>query len=275
MLTAPRYDAKVIASALEVDSVTFLGRGTYGDTWRTGDRAVKIICVDGYPPERVAREVGGLSRVDSPNVVRLHGTASVVLDGTERPALYFEYVEGGDLQHQLDTSTRPTPEQATALLLGLLCGVRDLHAAQGTVHRDIKPANVALRDGQWESPVILDLGLAKSTTESTMTIYPGMLGTPLYMAPEQLQGKRARKAADLFAVGVTVRTVLMGVHPFYEAGASYTNDEALARIEAGPAALPDGLLPASVSSVLDLLVAYTEYERGSATSNLRRMGIES
>lgn len=274
MLSTPRYAPDLVASALGADSVTFLGAGAFGDTWRVGDRAVKIICVDGYPPARVAREISGLSRVDSPHVVRLHEAASVVLNGTDRPALFFEYVEGGDLQHRIDASDRPSPDQTVALLRGLLTGVRDLHAADGTVHRDIKPPNVALRDGAWEAPVLLDLGLAKSTTETTMTIYPGLVGTPPFMSPEQLRGTRARKAADLFSVGVTVRTAYSGIHPFYEVGVDYTYDEALARIKAGPAPLPDGL-PDNISSVLDLLVSYAEYERGSATSNLRRMGIES
>jgi serine/threonine protein kinase len=264
----------MIAAALGTDSVTFLGAGTYGDTWRVDDQAVKIICADGYPPARVAREIDGLTRVDSPHVVRLHEAKSVVLDGVERPALFFEYVEGGDLQHRIEGAEQPSASETVELLRGLLTGVRDLHAADGTVHRDIKPANVALRDGKWKDPVLLDLGLAKSATETTLTIYPGMVGTPPYMSPEQLKGQRARKASDLFSVGVTVRTAYTGVHPFYEPGENYTYDEALARIAAGPASLPAGL-PENVSNVLDLLVSEAQFERGSATSNLRRMGMES
>lgn len=274
MLSVPRYEPDVIASALGTDTVTFLGAGTYGDTWHVGDQAVKIICVDGYPPDRVAREINGLTRVDSPHVVRLHNAGSVLLDGIDRPALFFEYVEGGDLQHRIEAAERPSAGEAVGLLRGLLTGVRDLHAADGTVHRDIKPANVALRDGKWENPVLLDLGLAKSATETTMTIYPGMVGTPPYMSPEQLKGQRARKASDLFSVGVTVRTAYAGVHPFYEPGANYTYDEALTQITAGPVSLPAGL-PEDVSNVLDLLVSEAQFERGSATSNLRRMGIAS
>jgi serine/threonine protein kinase len=274
MLGVARYQPEVIAAALGTETATFLGAGTYGDTWRVGYHAVKVICVDGYPPARVAREIDGLTRVSSPYVVRLHNAGSVVLDGKERPALFFEYVEGGDLQHRIESDERPSASETVALLRGLLTGIRDLHAADGTVHRDIKPANVALRDGKWENPVLLDLGLAKSATETTMTLYPGMVGTPPYMAPEQLKGQRARKASDLFSVGVTVRTAYAGIHPFYEPGANYTYDEALARITAGPIPLPEGL-PAPVSSVLDLLVSEPQFERGSATSNLRRMGIES
>jgi serine/threonine protein kinase len=198
VLSTPRYAPDVVASALGADSVTFLGSGAFGDTWCVGDRAVKIICVDGYPPGRVAREISGLSRVDSPHVVRLHEASSVVLNGTDRPALFFEYVEGGDLQHRIDASDRPSPDQTGALLRGLLTGVRDLHAADGTVHRDIKPPNVALRDGKWEAPVLLDLGLAKSTTETTMTVYPGLVGTPPFMSPSNFEGRAPERLQTYF-----------------------------------------------------------------------------
>ncbi len=269
-VSTPRYDATAVAAALGVPSVEFLGAGAFGDTWRAGDRAVKIICVDGYPPERVAREVAGLARVSSPHVVRLLEAGGVTLGGRVRPALSFEYVAGGDLQAQIDAGRRPDADEAEGLLRGLLAGVRDLHAADGTVHRDIKPPNVALRGGAWDQPVLLDLGLARSATEPTVTLYPSLVGTTAYMAPEQLMQQRARKAADLFAVGVTVRALLCGRHPFYDQGVDYTIDQALQQIQAGPTSLPSGL-PSVVTTVLDLLVSYPQHERGSATSNLRRL----
>lgn len=269
-MSAPRYSAAEISAVLGISAVTFLGSGSFGDTWRDGNRAIKIICVDGYPPERVAREVDGLARVTSPHVVRLLGTSEVFLGGRLRPTLSFEFVDGGDLQDRLDAGDQPTPNQAEALLRGLLIGVRDLHAADGTVHRDIKPPNVALRGGEWDQPVLLDLGLARSATESTMTLYPSLVGTTAFMAPEQLQQQRARKSADLFAVGVTVRAIVCGRHPFYKTGVDYTYDEALKQIQAGPIPLP-GDLSDSVVEVLDLLVKVAQHERGSATSNLRRL----
>lgn len=269
-MEAPRYDAATVAGALGVPDVQFLGGGAFGDTWRVDERAVKIICVDGYPPERVAREVAGLARVSSPHVVQLLEAGEVNLGGRPRPALSFEYVAGGDLQDRLDADERPAPDEASALLRGLLVGVRDLHAAEGTIHRDIKPPNVALRDGAWDQPVLLDLGLARSATEPTVTLYPSLVGTAAFMAPEQLMQQRARKAADLFAVGVTVRALVCGRHPFYDAGVDYTIDEALRQIQAGPSPLPAGL-PAPVATVLDLLASYAQHDRGSATSNLKRL----
>ena len=269
-VNAPRFSAEDVAVALSVESVDFLGAGAFGDTWRAGDTAVKIICVDGYPPERVGREVAGLLRVDSDHVVKLLAAESVTLGGQIRPALTFEYIDGGDLEARFNDGVVPTPAQTRDLLLGLLRGLADLHAADGTLHRDIKPPNIALRDGDWAQPVLLDLGLARSTTETTVTMYPGRLGTAPWMAPEQLRAQPARKASDLFGVGVTVRTLASGEHPFYEPGADYTYDEALAQVLAGPKPLPE-TITGSVRTVLDLLVRPAEFERGSARSNLRRL----
>lgn len=271
-MAGPRFDRATVSAALGATDLEFLGAGSFGDTWRIGDHAVKIICVDGYPPERVAREVAGLSRVASKNVVGLIDTTTVRLGGKDCPTLVFEYVPGGDLQKRIAESQSPNADEASALLIGLLRGVRDLHRADGTVHRDIKPANIGLRHGSWGEPVLLDLGLARGNSESTVTVYPGLVGTTGFMAPEQLAGQRARKAADLFGAGVSVRAVLLGRHPFYEPGSNYTIDEARERISAGPVELPPEITGAT-RDVLDRIVSPAEHERGSATSNLRRLGI--
>lgn len=271
-MATPRFDLAAVSAALGATDLEFLGSGSFGDTWRVGDHAVKIICVDGYPQERVAREVGGLSRVASKHVVALIDTTTVKLGGRDCPALIFEYVPGGDLQKRLAESDFPSADETLALLVGLLRGVRDLHRADGTVHRDIKPANIALRNGAWGEPVLLDLGLARGNSEPTVTVYPGLIGTTGFMAPEQLSGQRARKAADLFGVGVSIRAVLLGRHPFYEPGTNYTIDEAIMRITAGPFELPS-TVTGSTREVLDRLVSAAEHERGSATSNLRRLAI--
>ena len=269
-MQAPRFPASEVAAALG-GPVTFLGAGSFGDTWRYGDAAVKIICADSYPAQRLSREVKGLSSVSSPYVVRLLATELVTLRGHQRPALVFEYIAGGDVAERISTFRWPSPEEGVELLHGLLTGVRDMHAA-GVVHRDIKPGNIVLRDGDWSKPVLLDLGLARGADEATITVYPTPVGTARYMAPEQLEGRRARKAADLFAVGVTVREVLAGRHPFYDDGASYTFADMAARIAKGPYPLPVGT-PGTVADLLDRLTTVPEHQRGSASSSLRRLGL--
>ena len=269
-MITPRYDAATVAAALGVATVEFLGAGAFGDTWRVADTAVKILCVDGYPQDRVDREVAGLGRVGSPHVVKLLGTSTVSLGGATRTTLTFDYVAGGDLAEPLEAGQRPDATEARELLQGLLAGVRDMHAADGTVHRDIKPQNIARRGGAWGHPVILDLGLAKAVTEPTVTLYPNRLGTAAYMSPEQLKGQRARKASDLFSVGVTVRHVITGEHPFYDLGATVTWDQLVALTKNAPRSLPADM-DSKVVEVLDVLVSHAQHDRGSAVSALRRL----
>jgi serine/threonine protein kinase len=262
----PRFTASEVAKALG-EEVQFLGRGAFGDTWRAGATAVKIICVDGYPEARLHREVEGLSRVNCPNVVNLLETFTVRLGDSLRPALRFEYIAGGDLAAAVNQAQWPTTEEAEELLEGLLSGIDALHRAN-TIHRDIKPGNIVLRDGAWGSPVLLDLGLAKQLDTSTITVYPGHVGTYMYMAPEQLEGRRARKAADLWAIGVTTRQLICRQHPFYSASETLSIDDALRKISKDPVTLPDAVTE-KARSVLDRLTSVREYERGSARSNLR------
>ena len=183
----------------------------------------------------------------------------------------FEYIAGGDVAGRISAGRWPSPAEGVAFLRGLLTGVRDMHAA-GVVHRDIKPGNIALRDGDWSRPVLLDLGLARGADEATITVYPAAVGTAWYMAPEQLEGRRARKAADLFAAGVTVREVLGRRHPFYDDGANYTYADMTALIAKGPQPAA-GRHAGPVADLLDRLTAVPEHERGSAPSSLRRLGL--
>jgi serine/threonine protein kinase len=243
--------------------------GAFGDTWRAGDTAIKIICSENYPTERLDREVEGLRRVNSPNVVTLLETLSLHLGGAIRPAMRFEFIDGGDISGRVNLMQWPDVAEAEHLLRGLLSGVQALHKAN-TIHRDIKPENIALRDGSWGSPVLLDLGLAKQIDRSTITVYPGHIGTAAYMAPEQLRGEPARKTADLWAIGVTVRQLLCHRHPFYGDGESFTIEQALKKLSEGPLPLPHDVKE-PLRTVLDRLTSVQEYERGSAGSNLRRL----
>jgi len=266
--TAPRFSQQDVTAALG-EAAQYLGSGTFGDTWRAGNQAVKIICVDNYPRERLEREVEGLTRVRSPQVVALIGTDEILLGGKLRPILRFEYIEGGDVDKKVQEKNLLPASEVSHFLRGLLLGVKALHETS-TIHRDIKPGNIALRSGEWSSPVLLDLGLAKQLDGTSITVYPGFIGTARYMAPEQLRAQRARKAADLWSVGVTVREVLTGSHPFYVDGQNYSVDEAIRKLSDGPSAvgvdIPDG-----VREVLDRLTAFEEFERGSVSSNLTRL----
>jgi serine/threonine-protein kinase len=267
-LQAPRFDSTEVGAALG-GPVSHLGSGTFGDTWRHGDTAVKIMCGEPLPPERLQREVGGLSRVSSPYVVRLDAIGRVELSGREYQALVFEYIRGDDVAKRIAAGRLPSTAEAEAFLRGLLTGVGHMHDKK-TVHRDIKPANVALRGDDWSRPVLLDLGLARGDEETTITAYGFAVGTKRYMAPEVLRGQPQRPPADLFAVGVTVREALAGRHPFYDPGTYLSPAEMIDKIASGPCPLPAGV-PAHVEELLDRLTDSRKAPRGTAYSCLGRL----
>ena len=261
-----------VAAAFDVPAAKPLGRGSFGETWRL-DRpdgtfaAAKVILSPTYSPARLAREVEGLSRVHHPNVVRLLETTSVGLTRGSRAALVFEFVPGGDAASRLRPGTRIDHGDVTSFGHGVLSGLEALHAAD-LVHRDVKPANIAVRDGNWGTPVLLDLGLARVLDQESITSYPSLMGTVPFMAPEQLRGERARKAADVFAVGVVMHLMLAGEHPFYGESETLTLLEAVTLIKAGPRRLPVDV-PTDLADLVGRFLRPDEASRGSARRGRR------
>src|SRR5438067_1867302 len=93
----PRTTEAEIRAAFPGESpIRFLGAGAFGDTWRVGSSAVKVIVADTFDSDRVAREVEA-AKLESPNVVSLRDTATVFASGEDRVALVFNYVKGSDL----------------------------------------------------------------------------------------------------------------------------------------------------------------------------------
>ncbi|GAA2735242.1 hypothetical protein GCM10009867_17100 [Pedococcus aerophilus] len=256
-----------VEAAFGVPSAKPLGAGAFGETWRLDyadgtHRAGKVILSPTYPTERLAREVEGLRRVSNPHVVALHDARTVSLPRGDRAALVFEYIAGGDVDANLPAGARVGARDVAGFARGVLVGLEALHAVD-TVHRDVKPANIAVRDGDWNRPVLLDLGLARVLDRASITAYPALMGTAWFMAPEQLRQERARKAADVFAVGVVAHLMLTGKHPFFDGAQNLSLTEAVRLIEAGPAPLP-ATVPAALGDIVRRLVHPDPADRGSA-----------
>lgn len=249
-------------------SATFLGRGSFGETWhvvrRDGtERAVKFILDPRYPQTLLDREVAGLKRVHDPRVVTLHAVSVATLQAGPTRALEFEFVEGGDVAARIATKSWPSPAESLAFLRQVLGGVATMHATD-TVHRDIKPSNIALRGGTWSEPVLLDFGLAKQLSVETVTQYPSVMGTYQFMAPEQLRAEPARKLADVWAIGVIAYILLAQQHPFLDGpGTPVTPDQLLAKMAAGPRPLRLST-KRRVTEIVMRLLSFDGYARGSA-----------
>jgi serine/threonine protein kinase len=262
------------------DELEFLGRGEFGETYRAvrGDDeyALKVIHRPGTPEHLWEREIEALRRVDHPNVVGFRTSGRLEAGGKDYPYLECEFVTGGSVKQKVDEAMRPsTSEEVRTLLTGLLAGSAEIHDL-GILHRDIKPANVAVRDGDWGRPVLLDFGLARVLDMSSHTEYPARIGTVAYMAPEQLRGQPARRRSDLFSVAVVVYEASTGEHPFLrpEVATVQTLHDAIrdGRVR-DPRDLND-TIPDDVAKVILRLLSFRGHERlgiGEAFRDLERL----
>ncbi len=140
-----------------------------------------------------------------------------VIDVEGSPGLVMEYIAGPSLEGWL-LENRPEPAYAEALFRGVLAGVRRAHR-EGLVHRDLKPGNVLLEvTEEGVIPKVADFGLAKaleSDSGLTRTRTGIAMGTPAYMAPEQIRdAKNVDERADVFSLGCILYELLVGTTPF-------------------------------------------------------------
>ena len=155
------------------------------------------VLVDGGEA-RFAHEVQALAELAHPGVVRYvaHGF------GREgQPFLVMEWIEGQTLAARLRAPTPPTFGEVQALGAALASALAACHE-RGVVHRDLKPENVMLRAGDLEVPTIVDFGLARLSSGTSLTVSGTRLGTPRFMAPEQIRdARRVDGRADVFSLG--------------------------------------------------------------------------
>jgi hypothetical protein len=159
--------------------------------------------------KRALQEARSAARLAHPNAVILH---DIVPPTAADDAVYLimEYVDGATLAQIVEREGRLSEPRVAAIALQLLSILEASHAL-GIVHRDIKPSNIMVTaDGQVK---LADFGIAH-TVGGTRLTGSGVIGTPAYMAPEQLQGLAITPAVDLWALGVTLYDAVEGRNPF-------------------------------------------------------------
>lgn len=260
---AARKGSRSAAEAVEIEGLTGQVVGRYELRYALGAGAVGVV-YRAYDPDldrevalklmrpkansadaelarqRMLREGRSLARLTHANVVTVHDV------GTWQDIVYvaMEHIEGGTLGDWLQTKA-PTSEQIARVFAECARGLAAVHDA-GLVHRDVKPQNILIgADGVAQ---VSDFGLARVVQElrstntftssaalpMTLTNTGGSVGTPAYMAPEQLRGEVADARSDLYALGVAFYEAYEGARPFPQ-----TTIEA--RLEAASLPLPEGL----------------------------------
>ncbi len=202
--------------------------------------------------ERFASETRLLAALAHPGIVRLYDGG--VSDGT--PWLVMELVDGRGLDQVLADDGPLGLDDLLALAEGLALGLAHAHG-HGIVHRDLKPSNVLVdRDGQVR---IADFGIARLADEGGLTRTGETLGSPAYLAPEQLAGEEVTGAADVYALGLLLIEAATGGRAFPGTGM----ESAGARMVRSPA-VPD-VLEAPLHSLVAAAVRREPAERPSAT----------
>ncbi len=250
----------VLADRYRIEDI--VGVGAMGMVYRARDLeldhevAVKVMRsdrpVDDHALERFRQEVLAARRVSHPNVVRLH---DIGRDG-DILFLTMDYVPGRTLRDWL-ADGRPDIGEAVRLAAELADALAAAHA-QDVIHRDLKPGNVLIdEDG---SARIMDFGVARSGSREGLTVAGEVVGTPDYLAPEQVRGESVDHRADIYALGLLLCELLGAPRP----GSGATLDEMLAQRALGrdgtTASLPGGV-PAWLLAVVRRCLAARPQDR--------------
>jgi eukaryotic-like serine/threonine-protein kinase len=261
--------------------VAELGRGAMGVVYQARDPqinrlvALKTFSLFHQEPEqeeefrqRFVYEAQAAGRLQHPGIVAVFDVGEEA--ESKEPFIVLEYVAGESLSRILSREKKLSLPRALNLAEEIAEALDYAHA-QGVVHRDIKPANILVtQEGRAK---IADFGIAKLNL-AHFTLPGRLLGTPAYMAPEQLIGEAADGRSDLFSLGVILYVMVTGHSPFHGNSATTVCFKVVNR-EPMPASALDLDLPRALDPVISRAVAKDpaeRYQRGAEfASDLRQL----
>ena len=224
-----------------------MGEGGMGEVWKARDtRLDRIVAIKRLKREHSARfeqEARAIAALNHPHICTLHDIGD--------DYLVMEYVEGSP-----PCGPMP-PEQAVRLALQIAGALEEAHS-KGILHRDLKPANILITS-KGEAK-LLDFGVAKLAVASdlTQTAAGALMGTPLYMSPEQADGKLADERSEIFSFGAVLYEMLTGKRAF---------DSIAAVVRDNPAPPP---APPELQRVIMRCLAKQPSERFQSMTELKR-----
>ena len=244
-----------------------IGAGGMGEVWRATDEllgrtvAVKVMLPamldePGFV-RRFFAEARAMASVNHPGVVAIHDFRG----DADSAFLVMEYVQSESLSQTLGRIGQFSPAAAMDLLAQAASALQAAHD-RGIVHRDIKPGNLLMRaDG---SVVLTDFGIARTQDHTSLTTAGAILGTPSYLAPEQVIGHPASFVSDLYGLGLVAYECLAGRRPF-EGESPFA--VAMQRVWEQPRELGDDI-PPQVAAVVERALAKEPAERWQTAGEL-------
>jgi serine/threonine protein kinase len=254
--------------------VAELGRGAMGIVYKARDPqidrlvALKTILLHGQDPEkedefrqRFLREAQAAGRLQHPGLVTIYDAGEE--EENHDPYIVLEFVNGESL-NKLLARERKLPFSRALQLAEEVADALEYAHNQGVVHRDIKPGNILINeDGRAK---IADFGIAQLNIAS-FTMPGQVLGTPAYMAPEQLSGEGVDGRSDIFSVGVLLYAMVTGLSPFHGNSATTVCFKVVNR-DPIPASTLDLHLPRELDAVISRAMAKDPAERYQRAAEL-------
>jgi len=201
-----------------------LGRGAMGIVYKAKDNELdEIVALKILPesisnnPEAVRRfriEARSARRLAHPHIVRIHDIGEEM----GRKFISMEYVEGTDLKARFRAEGPPGLKLLSQWCMDVASALAYAHR-MGIVHRDIKPANIMITDDGVVK--VADFGIAKNMGAADATMTGAVMGTPLYMSPEQVRGEQIDHRADIYSFGIMLYELTAGRPPFTEGDLAY------------------------------------------------------
>ena len=210
---------------------------------------------------RVYREARAAAKLSHPNIVIVYD----VEDEASYSYIVMEYIEGPDLRILLDREKMLPPARAIDIILQICKALEFAHTA-GIVHRDIKPSNILILEKDMVK--VTDFGIAKVTNHLTLTQTGRVVGTPSYMAPEQIEGRDVDGRADIFSMGVLFYEMLTGTRPF-SADSLAALAYKIVHTEPAPASTVNDDLPDTYDEVIARAITKDPSERFQTTTEFR------
>ena len=202
-----------------------VNRGSMGVIYKAQDKvvgdivAIKLLndylCQDPTAVKRFKSEARATKKLSHPHIVRIHD----MFESGRKLFLSMEYIEGTDLKRMLASKIQFSEDMIRHYFLQIADALAYAHSL-GIIHRDIKPANVMITP--FNTVKITDFGIAKILkTDAITKSGTAVIGTPLYMAPEQIIGKNVDARSDIYALGIMLYEMVGGHPPFSEGNIEY------------------------------------------------------